>query len=245
MKSTLHGPATPAAILTLALALSPIVFPVSAGAQQKAARPLPAPSTVYWCTPCLMYAGDYLPDDPNANQWFNANDPLTPDTFVSMPFIVGDHPMTIQGLFTNEILQNINTLYPKAATWSISTGVAPGQAGTVIASGGALVNSILLIGNFEYAIVASIPPVTLQPGIYWLTFVPQCTHNQVCSVANMWLTNTEGTNDVYNGPWGANGSPADLAYITSSTLGYDYMPLCDVNPTGCQELSFGLIGQQP
>ena len=88
-----------------------------------------SPTTLYF------YGGDLDPNDPNVNGLANENDaivggnPYGAATYQN--FVVSGTPITVGGLFTN----NLSRLTPTAGYWEIRSGVSEGNGGTLIASG--------------------------------------------------------------------------------------------------------------
>ena len=130
--------------------------------------------------PCLFYAGDFNPNDPNANGLANENDaivggnPYGAATYQNFVYQGGP----ILGLFTN----NLSQLTPESGYWEIRSGVAEGNGGVLIASGVAVGQNFLQTptgrGAFGYDEVTDavlIPPMSLQPSeTYWFAVVPLC-----------------------------------------------------------------------
>jgi len=155
----------------------------------------------------------------------------------------------VTGLFTNDQSNNGGVLDPDQATWSISTGVSSGNAGTTIASGTATAvvgpTGRSVFGFTEYWVLVNFSPVHLAPSHnYWVSVVPQCTNtgDSACSTAEFFLSNSSEQTNAYPGPLTGH---AGLGFFNSTYFGYDYTPLCDVSRDGCQYLSFGVLGTIP
>jgi len=143
-----------------------------------------------------FYAGDFDPNNPNANGLANENDaivggnPYGAATYEN--FVVGS-PITVNGLFTNNLSQNT----PTAGYWEIRSGVSEGNGGTLIASGtGAVTNTPTGRSGFGYTeytnLVGDPLGVNLDAGTYWYAVVPVCT---TCG-GRTFNSNTFGLNQV-------------------------------------------------
>ena len=153
---------------------------------------------------------------------------------------------TVDGLFINTIADGYDGLDPSTSSWTIASGVSSGDAGTTVASGTSTVAGTSFVptgrspfGFTEYTLKVRVTPaVVLNAGTYWVNITPQCTDsgNSSCDIAQYYLDNTFGENRY--GPL----EPAGEGFFNSSYFGFDYSPLCDVSSTGCQALSFGVIG---
>ena len=213
------------------------------------AHPTEVPPAV--CGPdCLVYTGDNNPSSPDDNGFANENTLLVPETTSWGAFVVpAGQTWTVDGMFIQTIADGYDGLDPSASTWSINSGVSEGDGGTVVASGTSTAANTQFIptGRFpfgftEYSLrvktIASSGSTVLPAGTYWMTIVPQCTDsgNSSCSISQYYFDNTFGLNNY--GPI----QPADQSYFNSSYFGFDYSNLCEVSSTGCQVLSFGIIG---
>lgn len=205
----------------------------------------PPPQPPY-CKPCLFYGGDLNPVSVNANGFANENTLLVADTTLYVPFTVpSGQEWQVSGLFTNNIADAYEGIDPMQATWSISTGMATGNAGTVIASGTAAATfsftgrSFLGLNEYTVAVRFGQPGVHLNSGTYWLSVVPQCTNtsNNNCYLAQYFLSNTAGSNSY--GP----AEPIGKSFFNSQYYGYNYSNACTVDITGCGKLSAGVEGR--
>jgi hypothetical protein len=201
-----------------------------------------------YCAPvCLLYTGDTNPDSPDDNGFANENTLLVAETQSFGAFTVPTGEMwTVDGAFINTIADGYNGLDPSTSSWSISSGMSSGDAGTIVASGTStaagtsfIATGRLPFGFTEYTLKVKIsPPVVLSSGTYWLNITPQCTDesNGDCDIAQYFWDDTFGLNNYGIVP------PANDSFFNSSYFGFDYDNLCDVSSTGCQVLSFGIIG---
>jgi hypothetical protein len=201
-----------------------------------------------YCSPsCLFYGGDNNVDAPNTNGFANENTLLVPDTSVYGAFTVpSGQTWTVDGLFINTIADGYDGLDPSTSSWSISSGISEGDGGTTVASGTSTASGTSFtatgrepFGFIEYTLKVKLSsPVVLTAGTYWATIQPQCTDsgNSDCSIAQYYFDSTNGLNRY--GPL----EPAGLGYFNSSYFGFDYANDCEVSTTGCDALSFGVIG---
>jgi hypothetical protein len=214
------------------------VFPIRA----------PALTPPSYCAPvCLFYGGDTNPSSPADNAFGNENTLLVVDTTTWGAFTVpSGQTWTVEGLFINTSADGYDGLDPKTSSWTIASGLSSGSAGTVVASGTSTSTGTQFIptGRFpfgftEYTLRVRVnPSVVLSAGTYWVNITPQCTDsgNSSCDISQYFWDNTFGLNRY--GPL----EPAEQAFFNSAYFGYDYSPMCDVSSTGCQALSFGVIG---
>jgi hypothetical protein len=201
-----------------------------------------------YCSPvCLFYGGDTNPSSPDANGFANENTLLVPETQVWAAFTVpSGQTWTVDGLFINTIADGYDGIDPAIATYAIASGVSSGVSGITVASGTGTTTDTSFVptgrvsfGFTEYTLkVKVVPPAVLTSGTYWANVTPQCTNTSdgSCDIAQYFFDNTFGLNRY--GPL----EPADVAYFNSSYFGFDYANDCTVSSTGCQALSFGVIG---
>lgn len=231
------------------------VSPVPALSWIMATHPVPGTLTIAptqkepaappYCNPCLFYGGDFDSSSSEAQGIANTNSLLVPETTVYVPFAVpGGQRWQISGLFTNDLATDFQGIDPMQSTWSISSGVSGGTGGTVIASGTASASFNPTgrsgFGFNEFTdLVRFSSAVTLGPGIYWLSVVPQCTNtgNSLCSSSYYFLSNTQQGN--HFGPY----EPEARTFINSSFFGYNYLNVCDVTTIGCRVYSAGVLGK--
>jgi hypothetical protein len=213
------------------------------------AHPSEVPPVV--CGPvCLLYTGDTNTSSPDDNGFANENTLFVPETQSFAAFTVpAGQTWTVDGAFINMIPDGYTGLDPVESTWSISSGVSEGNAGAVVASGTSTATGTQFIptGRFpfgfpEYSLrvktTATTGSTVLPAGTYWLNITPQCTDsgNSSCSIDQDYWNNTFGVNNY--GPI----QPADQSYFNSGYFGFTFANLCEVSSTGCQVLSFGIIG---
>lgn len=145
----------------------------------------------------LFYAGDFDPNNPNANGLANENDaivggnPYGAATYQN--FIVPNgQNWTVTGLFSNDLM----SIVPSQAYWEIRTGVSEGNGGTLIAFGTA--TDIVTptgrggFGFTEFQNLVTGLNINLGPGMYWMTVVPEAP-NQAGRSFN---SNTFGLNSI-------------------------------------------------
>ena len=130
----------------------------------------------------LFYAGDFNPQDPNANALANENDaivsgnPYGAATYQNF-IIPAGHTWYINSMFTN----NLASINPQAGYWELRTGMSEGNGGTLIASG----TNALGPGSFdwtptgrngfgltEYQAHVQGLGLTVGSGQYWESVVP-------------------------------------------------------------------------
>ena len=209
---------------------------------------LPALTPPSYCAPvCLFYGGDTNPASPVDNGFANENTLLVPDTTVWGAFTVpSGQTWTVDGLFINTIADGYDGLDPSNSSWTIASGLSEGSGGTTVASGTSTTSGTSFtptgrspFGFTEYTLKVKVAPsVVLSAGTYWVNITPQCTDssNGSCDIAQYFFDDTFGLNRY--GPL----EPAEVGYFNSSYFGFDYANLCEVSSTGCQALSFGVIG---
>jgi hypothetical protein len=200
------------------------------------------------CAPvCLLYTGDTNPDSPDVNGFANENTLLVPETQSFGAFTVPTgETWTVDGAFINTIADGYDGLDPSTSSWSISSGLSSGDSGTIVGSGTSTAAGTSFtptgrdpFGFTEYSLKIKISPaVVLSAGTYWLNITPQCTDsgNSSCDISQYYWDNTFGLNNYGIVP------PSDQDYFNSSYFGFDYSNMCEVSSTGCQVLSFGIIG---
>jgi hypothetical protein len=223
-----------------------LVHSTGAAKGKYVAHPSEVPPSV--CAPvCLVYTGDTNPNSPDVNGFANDNTLLVPDTTSWGAFTVpAGQTWTVDGAFINTIADGYNGLDPSTSSWSINSGLSEGNGGTVVGSGTSTTAGTSFtptgrepFGFTEYSLKVKIsPPVVLSAGTYWLNILPNCTDsgNADCDIAQYYWDNTFGLNNYGIIP------PANQEYFNSSYFGFDYSNLCEVSSTGCQVLSFGIIG---
>jgi len=143
------------------------------------------------------YAGDFDPNNPDANGLSNENDGIVggnPYGAATYQNFVTTGSVAVAGLSTN----NLSQLTPTALYWEIRSGVSEGNGGTLLASGSATGNNFLQtptgrsgFGYTEYTDVG-LASVNLTAGTYWEAVVPVCT---TCA-GRSFNSNTFGLNQV-------------------------------------------------
>ena len=146
--------------------------------------------------PCLFYAGDFDPNNPNSIGLSNESDahvfgnPYGAATYEN--FNVNAPSWNVTGLYTN----NLSSLQPATGYWEIRQGVSEGNGGTLVASGtGAMTQTPtgrVGLGFAEYNDLVSGLDLTLTSGLYWMAVVPQ----DLNGAGRSYNTNTFGLNQV-------------------------------------------------
>ena len=200
------------------------------------------------CNPCIMYAGDLNPNDPNAAGMSDENTLFVPGG--SSTYAEVDVPSgltaTLKGVLFN--VQASAAFDPFTATYDVRTGVSEGNAGTSIASGSANLSvsatGRTFLGLNEYTLVVKFPAVTLTSGDYWVNLTPQCTNtlDGSCSVFRQFASNTTQKTNGFRGNW----QPAHGMFLNSSFFGLTFANWCDsalgFNQIQCGYMSYGLLG---
>ncbi len=140
---------------------------------------------------CVFYAGNFDPNNANANALANENDaivggsPYGAATYQNFNWNGG----SIAGLFTN----NLSGLNPTSGYWEIRSGLSEGSGGTLLASGTGGGSGFLhtatgnsAFGYNEYTDAVLTPGLSLGPGTYWFAVVP----NDPTNAARSFNTNT-------------------------------------------------------
>jgi len=193
-----------------------------------------------------FYAGDFDPNNPNANGLANENDAIVggnPYGAATYENFVAGGAISVTGLFTNNLSQNT----PTSGYWEIRSGVSEGNGGTLIASGtGAVTNSPTGRSGFgytEYKNEVDGMNVALGAGTYWYAVVPVCT---TCG-GRTFNSNTFGLNQVgtnvpnqqyFNSSFfGANFTNANNEGVFQAFSGGVYTP----EPSSILMLGSGLL----
>lgn len=160
------------------------------------------------CGPnCLFYGGDLDLNSPNQDGLSNELDIPVPNAPAATPyggatfqnFIAGGLGVKISGLFTN----NLSDLNPTSAYWQIRSGVSLHTPGKLEASGFGTVGLGTFthtptgrsdFGYVEYHDGVSGLNITLNPGQYWFSVVPQAPY----TVGRSFNSNSDGLNAVGN-----------------------------------------------
>ena len=136
-----------------------------------------------WAAPAhadvvLFYAGDFDPNNGNANALANENDAIVSGTPTGAStyenFIVTGQSWDVHALFSNDLID----FTPTSAYWEIRQGVSEGNGGTLIASG--TTNSPVFtptgrsgFGYTEDTVEVTGLDLVLPPGTYWMTVTPE------------------------------------------------------------------------
>jgi hypothetical protein len=234
-----------ASILLVLLSVASATAQIYHGGVRRAGDP-PAPA---YCSPCLFYSGDFDPNGPDINELLNGstigNDLGT--AVIYIPFVIpAGQTWTVKGLFINEMVSDA-VLDPPEASWSISTGLSTGVAGTVVASGRGPATLTPTGrswgGRAEFTFQVSVKEFQLQSGKYWLSVLPQCTNsdNPDCQLTVYAASDVEDNPP----PNFKGGSPINESYFTYARDGGYYLltagngGVCGV---GCNRFSAGAVG---
>jgi hypothetical protein len=207
------------------------------------------PTAPAYCRPCLYYGGDFDPAGSNPNGLDSDQVLSTGGSYtLYLPFVVPvGQQWTVGGLFIN-VLSTADLVDPAKATYSISTGVSKGNAGTTIATAtgpttyaptGRSYN-----GYTEYTLLVSTHPTVLQPGKYWLSVVARCTNpeDETCQTARYYVSDVEDDPP----PNHVGIEPGNDSFLTATPLDDYYAPTWGDNGVcsgfGCNRFSAGVIG---
>jgi hypothetical protein len=172
---------------------------------------------------------------------------------VYIPFLIPDGEVwTIIGLFSNDTT-GYGYIVPPRINWSISSGISPGNPGTVIASGtaGATLTPTGRsdAGTLEYTALGHLPPettVTLNAGLYWMTAVPVCTADVPACRSDGNSTFAISSVEDVPAPNHKGVEPKDLSYFTSPSENIYFVltggPGGDCGVGYCDKFSAGLLG---
>lgn len=162
-------------------------------------------STPHACTlskqhPCVYYAGDLDPNDPEENGYSNENTLFIGNSWTYNEI---DSPVSakISAAFTNN-LQTFGVIDPKTANWDFRVGVTNGNCGSSVGSG---TNAAQLhptgrgaFGYTEYELLTT-TPVTVPKGNVWFDVQPNCTNPNDPDCTNggrYFLSDTDGLNAI-------------------------------------------------
>jgi len=160
----------------------------------------------------LFYGGDFNPSFWYSDSLSNENDSAVHGdpygSAVYQNFVIPDgQTWIVTALFSNDIM----TLTPSSAYWEIRASVSEGDGGNLLASG-AGADSYHLKGPYgEYTNTANGLNISLGPGTYWFTVVPEAPGQQGRS-SN---TNTFGQNSI-------GTQISDQQYFNSAFFGYNF-----------------------
>jgi len=180
----------------------------------------------------LFYGGDFVPSFWYSNSLSNENDSFVHGSpygsGVYQNFVIpANQTWNVTSLFSNDIM----TVSPATAYWEIRSGLSEGNGGTLLDSGTGN-DSYHLKGEFEeYTNTVSGLNLTLGPGMYWFTVVPQAPSQQ----GRSYTTNTFGLNSV-------GTQISDQQFFNSPFFGYNFTNADNIGffPT----FSDGVIGTQ-
>lgn len=201
------------------------------------------------CKPCLFYSGDLSPNDPSAAVFLNEDTISASAASFGAVRVPTNHAVLVEGLLFQTVIESGDKLDPKAALYEIRTNII-GTGGTLIASGGGLVNmqptGRQFNGNLEYTVAVRVnPPVQLSGGrkppgtAYWFNLLPFCTNQNdpTCLTVQYFVSNSSEQINSYNISAGVPGVVFDwpnAAWVQCYEDGY----------TGqeCAFISFGVMG---
>jgi hypothetical protein len=164
----------------------------------------------------VFYTGVFDPSNSNANGLANEQDLIVSQAADYVPFDVGAGGLTVNGLFTNNLM-GITAL---SADWEIRSGVSEGDGGTLVASGSATPTvtdtGIQGFGFDVFEVEVTGLDVVLSSGEYWMSVVPVCTDvsNGTCD-GRSFLANTFGLNSI-------GSVPQNSSYFNSSFFGTNF-----------------------
>jgi len=160
----------------------------------------------------LFYGGDFKASFWYSDSLSNENDAsVHGDPYgsaVYQNFIVfSGQTWNVTALFSNDIM----SVSPTSAYWEIRTGISEGNGGNLVGSGAGQ-DSYHLKGDFqEYNNTVSGLNLTLAPGMYWFTVVPESPGQQ----GRSYNTNTFGWNSV-------GTQVSDQQYFNSPFYNYNF-----------------------
>jgi RHS repeat-associated protein len=180
----------------------------------------------------LFYGGDF---DGRAGL-DNESNTVVPDARVYDDFQINSGSYQVSGLFSRD-LSNIPAV--THANWQIREGVAPGNGGTLIASGQNVPatdtpTGFSGFGYQEHQYTVTVAPLVLPPGHYWINVQP-IGPGPGCNCRSLQST-TSGAN--------GQGQPLHngLSYIDSTSLGFSWADTQSALGPGVWDFSGGVIG---
>ena len=206
------------------------------------------------CKPCLFYAGDLNPSDPQADAFPNMYTFVYADTKTYAPILLpAGHSILVTGILFQIQIEGSPKLDPKGASWEIRSGLlTSNDGGTLIASGaiGAAVEPTGRTLNYpEFTVAVKVnPPVQLEGGrkgtIYWFNVEPPCVNSNDpdCNQPSQqyFVSNTTQQTNSLRGSLQVGG--AGYIYANNSTYHYNWDTLCAAGFAGCSYVSFGVMG---
>ena len=215
---------------------------------------------------CLFYGGDFVfdpfypPSLPNAlgNETTTVVTGAPYGAAVWVPFRVPvGQTWAVTGLFTNNmagygVLDQAPTQPTAAAYWSVNEGVAPGSAGTVVASGISAATSTptgrAAFNLREYTVQVTGLTFDLTPGSYWMIVVPLCTNTGDPFCTGMWFqSDVEYINVKPRNAFGPP-EPMDASFFDSPFFAMTFFPANSpvgaCLGSGCDAFSAGVLGQK-
>jgi hypothetical protein len=207
------------------------------------------------CRPCLFYAGDLNPNDPQADAFPDMYTFVFPDTKTYAGILLpAGHSILVTGILFQIQISGSPKLDPKGASWEIRSGLlTSNDVGTLIASGqiGAAVEPTGRELNYpEFTVAVNVdPPVQLRGGrkgtIYWFNVEPPCVNSKdpACNqeTQQYFVSNTTQQTNSVRGSLQAGG--AGYIYANNSEYNYNWDTLCGAGFTGCSYVSFGVMGR--
>ena len=213
---------------------------------------------------CLFYGVDFVFNPVSAsvaNSLANETTNSVPGTPYGaatwVPFTVPEgETWAVTGLFTNNLsnygMLDQTPLEPtSAAYWAVAEDVAPGTAGTIVASGTSAATSTptgrAAFNLLEYTVQVTGLSFDLAPGTYWMIVVPLCTNtgdpycSEVFFESDVDYINVTPAN-AFGPPEPLEASFFDSPYFAAS---FDPAngPLGACGGYGCDAFSAGVLGK--
>jgi hypothetical protein len=210
-------------------------------------NPAAEPKAPKYCNPCYFYAGDFDPNNANANGLANEEDLAVPDAHIFSPFVVKAAGVSVTGLFVNS-LDAVGAIDAKAP-WSISKGFKSGKEGKIVKKGTAKSTDKPTgrsgFGLTEYTHLVKFAAVKLAAGTYWENVTPVCMNGSSCSSARYFESDEESDPKPINhvGP----KNKLDNSFWTSTSFGVTALPTWGSSGgcggIGCDMFSAGVLGK--
>jgi hypothetical protein len=209
--------------------------------------PAAAPKAPKYCKPCYFYAGDFDPNNANANGLANEEDQIVPDAHIYSPFTVKAAGVSVTGLFVNS-LDTEGSIDAKAP-WSITKGFKANKEGKVVKKGTAKSTDTPTgrsgFGLSEYTHLVKFAAVQLAAGTYWENVTPVCINGSNCGSARYFESDEEDDPKPLNHVGAKN--KLDDSFWTSTSFGVTADPTWGSSGgcggIGCDMFSAGVLGQ--
>jgi hypothetical protein len=220
------------------------------------------PGAPKYCSPCLLYGGDW--DDTSANWVLFANGDLPAfggpiNLFSPIPVPKGA-TWTVTSIFSNTNFIGINKMDPAKPEWSINKGVKSGSGGKVVAHGqtkgtAKATGRSATSGDgpvVEYTIMVKLPKaVVLKAGTYWETVTPPCTNtgDSSCASALFYESDTFNTAGTARGAHSFGKEPSGSNFQNGAGAGINWQQINGTYCSGfgyqtyaCNWMSAGVVG---